>query len=183
MSLSRVNGVNFGKTNSIVSCATLPYDSCFGSGQVLWTCDGLDVLTTMSLHCRSCMPLTVGTSVLAYLGHAETGCRPTLRRKPKWFNREKGGFSNMLWSVLSKLRHVGQFGDPLHPFQSPVVLTWSCHWTLVGHGRESEVDIAQLFFTLNKVIAQVMYHSSSHSHKSCGDRQAAKRQVWVHWQS
>ena len=123
--------------------------------------------------------LTVDTLVLAYLG-MQSGCRLTLRRNPKWFNREKGGFSNTLWSVLSKLRHVRKFGDPLHPFQSPVVLTWSCHWTLVGHGRESEVDIAQLFFTLNKVIAQVIYHSSSHSHKSCGDRQAAKRQVWVY---
>lgn len=118
--------------------------------------------------------LTVGTLGLAYLGHAETGNLMVQRRERRLQQRavertEQGKARGATWSSTASVS-ITSCLDQVLPLD------------IGGHGRESEVDIVQLLFTLNKVITQVIYHPSSHSHKSCGDRQAAKQQVWVHWQ-
>lgn len=116
----------------------------------------------------------------------KSGHRQTPRKKPLWFNGEKGGYSNTLWRVKGKIRQQKT------SWPSNASSSVSSRLDLVlllgsnGSGRESEVDdIAQLFLTLNKFIAQVISHPtssippSSYPLKSCGDRRATKRQVWV----
>ena len=66
----------------------------------------------------------------------------------------------------------------MHPSPSPAVLTPVLPLDQVGHGRESEVDAAQLLLTLIQFKAHVIYHPSTlhpyHYKKSCGDGRATK---------
>ena len=111
------------------------------------------------------MRVAVGSQPTVSQGLPTCACegwgRRTLRKKLSWFNGEEGGHSSALWSAESKMRHIGHLGHLLHPSPSPYVSTFVLPLDTDGLGRESEVDGAQLFLTLNKVIAQVISHPFS----------------------
>ena len=62
--------------------------------------------------------------------------------------RSKQRYSNMLWNMRSITGHKRSYGHPLHPDQTPDVLTCVSPLGTVSSGRESEVESAHLFLTI-----------------------------------
>ena len=79
--------------------------------------------------------------------------------KPSWSSREAGGFSSTLWSVQRKGRLVFTVSMSLSNCLDLVLPLDSDNLR-----QESEVDGTQLFFTLNKVISQVITHKYFKQH-------------------